>query len=267
MEKENREKRSWPVYTFLLILLVLVVLLAGIIIWQFTRINALYSQSQAQIESVVSSLQELVDFSKQTIPANDETQPKISVNITYPPTLETQSTFDSLLNTIQTESTRSLSSINNLLMIFSILITVVVIVVPIFNYAFIQKDQIRKLEKQFFEFGKKFSAIEKQASVFEAQFSRYETRFSEFEGKFNETNERISNETKRLEGSIKQAIIVATNLASSRTEKISEDITPISDSPEDQAQALALDAELSFSKDRFDDAIRKITDAICPSSF
>lgn len=252
MKKKNNTAGRRPSYAFLFVLLLAVILLFATVLWQFFKINTLYSESQTEIESISSALDELVEYSKNTPANTDAPEPGISVKITYPKDFASDSSLEGLLNTIQAENARSLSAINNLLLVLSIIMPVVVIAIPIFNYAFIQKGQLQEIRKRLDE-----------VKEYSKELEQYKEKYADLERRFNEIiEEKTSKVFERLAAYVKQAAVINSNLAFGTKDNPTESIEPVSDSPEDRAQALALDARIDFAKDRFEDAIRKITDAI-----
>lgn len=251
MMKKNKNKEKRPSFTLLFVLLLFVILLSAIGIWQFLTIKNLYTGSQEKIESISSALDELVEYSNRA-PANaDAPKPEIRVEITYPKEFASDSSLEGLLNTIQTENARSLSAINNLLLVFSILVTVVVVAIPIFNYVFIQKEQLQEIREYLLKVKDYSKELEQQ-----------KVNYAALERKYKEIEEKTGKELEQLQIYVKQAAIIINILALGNKGDAIEVIEPVSDSPEDRAQALALGARIDFAKDRVEDALKKISEAI-----
>ena len=236
MEKEKRNKFRHPSYTGMFILILAVVLLFGLTIWQCAKINTLYKANIRKVEEISTALQELEDYANDAVADTEDSQQRIVINITYPAVLESDDiSLEGLISMVQAENAEMLENFNNYIVIFSILITVVVIVIPVFNYAFIQKDQIRRLDEQY--------------GAFDEQFKKMNVRFG--------------GEIKRLENAIEESHSVSSSLIPDKAGRESADIKPISDKPKDRARALALSARIDFANKRYDEAIRKISEAIC----
>jgi len=236
MNKEKENKFRHPSYTGMFILVLAVVLLFGLTIWQCAKINTLYKANIRKVEEISTALQELENYANDAAADTEDSQQRIVINITYPAVLESDDiSLEGLISMVQAENAEALENFNNYIVIFSILITVVVIVIPIFNYTFIQKDQIRRLDEQY----------------------------DAFDERFKKMNARFGGEIKRLENAIEESHGVSSSLIPDKVGRESADIKPISDKPEDRARALVLSARLDFIKERYNDAIQKISDAIC----
>ena len=227
--KTNKGKS--PSYAWMVILIFIIALLTGIIIWQFLFLQSKYLQGQTDISKIKNSLSVFEKYAREDM-LTEEGSAKFQVDLIYPAlSSDKADNLDETIAIVQNANSHALSTINNYLVIFSILITVVVLIVPIFNYWFLQKDQIKRLDEQY-----------------------------------NSYCDQFNNELNRMRKSIRQSVQVSFAAISGATKDeahiVFNSIEPISDSPKDKATAHYINSDIYILRKQPTCALREITKAI-----
>lgn len=227
---EAKKKRS-PSYIVMFMLIVFFVALLGFAIWQWITVLSLYNKGQEDISEIKQALSELEKYAS-TEKGADSNAPALNIELTYPQ-LSSDKTDDlgETVAIVQNANSQALSTINNYLVIFSILITVVVLIVPLFNYWFLQKEQVSRLEKQY--------------SAFDVQ---------------------INNELSRMKKSIQQSTQVSFNVISGAMKENANvyygRIEPVSDDSNDRAIAYYMNSDIFLLRNQPNCALREINNAL-----
>lgn len=228
MRTSNRKS---PSYTLVLILIFVIALLAGITIWQFITLQSNYLKGQEDISSVKNALTSLEKYANEIELTKDGTN-KLQIDIMDPASISNETgNLGETIAIVQNANSQILNTISNFLVVFSILITIVVLIVPLFNYWFLQRDQIKRLDDQYTMY-----------------------------------NEQVNNELDRLRKGIDQSIQVSYNVISC-VKKNQEGIfyylvNPISDSSKDKAIACSINSDIYLLRGQLICALQEINKAI-----
>ena len=268
-EKTTSEKvktYKGPSYALMIVLFFAVAVLAFVAILQCVQIKNYYSVRQDELTQIKESLVSFEEYVDEH-PPTDENPADVQIEIAYPSTIDDLDEISDVLSIVQEDNAQALSTINSYLVIFSITITVVTIFIPILNYVFIQKDQIKRLNKQYKKSKEELKDV-KEAS--EQAVARLNEQYEEYSRKSHEELQDLRNayeaEVERMKKSIKQNEDTLVSLTSIQTEgnkgQTVSKITPISKSPEDEAFAHFINARLLYNREQYDKALQEIDEAI-----
>ncbi len=255
-------------YVFNLVLVVAALAFAGVTIYQCVQIKNYYSVRQTEMTQIKNALISLEQYVA-ACPPTEGNPVGAQIEIAYPSTIDDLDEISDVLSIVQEDNAQAMSRINNHLLIFSILITVVTIIIPILNYAFIQKDQIKRLDKQYKKSKEELKVV-KEAS--EQAVARLNEQYEEYSRKSHDELIGIMNkseqEIKRVQNQIDQMTDISKNLIGSKSKRDQEPVVaitkvnPISESVHDRATAHAINAKLHFVNDNYKQALIETNKAI-----
>ncbi|GEM_PF-2173956 len=217
-------KRRRPSYSLRVMLFFIIALLSAIIVWQFLSLQFKYKQGQEDISEIKSALSALEEYANSQKPF-EEGSPQLQIDIIYPSlSRDNPDNLSETVTYVQNANAQALGTINNYLIVFSIIITIVVLIVPIFNYWFLQKDQIKRLDDQF--------------------------------------NDELDRMRKSIKQSIQVSYNVISGVVNDKTKVTYQLISPISESPKDKATALSLNTDIFMLRNQPLCALQNINRAI-----
>lgn len=258
--KTNRE----PSYTVMFLLSELIVVFAVIIAILLICFSIKYKKAQTDLAEVKQALLILEQYAEND-PAAEEGGTILKVEINYPDALMDDTTeLSDVISIVQTDNAHALSAINNNLVLFSVLITAVVIIVPLFNYWFIQKDQVVRLNRQYYDY-KKDSTAEltaiKESSRNEIE--RLDGLYRENSKKSNEAIERMQKYIELLIGVLNAKTNLYKNSKTINIEKFERfDIASNDTAQKDAAFAYYINAKLHYENKNYDQALQEVNKAI-----
>lgn len=227
MDKPRKRHISYSVGLILIILCGVLAWTAGWFGYQMNKIN---NENEKKIKAIQIALDELVSYA-QADKIDTAGKPYIYIelnNIT--PNNEITNLTDAL-QVVQNQFTQASQDMSSYITIFSIIIAIVVLIIPLFNYLFTQKDQITFLKDQY--------------AIFE---KRYEEKLN------------------RLDNAINQSSSVVAEAVAKDSMSESETIISISDSNEDKARANYLKALMFSRQKQYHQAIKLINNALALDS-
>ena len=186
-------------------------------------------------------------------------------------------TFEDALSIMQSQYSDYTSQITIILTIITGGLGLITLIIPIFNYAFLQKEQIdrinlqvSKAKDQFDQSNTQFEETKTKLEEATKQLDANRQKLTETKTQFEELQSRFEKELKRLENSVEQSQqtitkIVQNSNPTTETEKMQYDsspIKPISDSPSDQARAKFLQALLAQNKSNNEQALTLFRETI-----
>ncbi len=230
MEKKERKTRGGPSYTMMFLLLAVLLGLIAVMALQYFDMKGQYQQAQADLTQIKSALTSLEEYAKSE--TNAQEGAPLKIELVYPSALNSDAeNLGDTIAIVQEANAHALDTINSYLVIFSIFAAIFVIAVPLLNYGFFQKDQIKRLDDQF--------------EALKVQFKE---------------------DLERLRKSVEQATGVNINLSSGTGQdgmKMDvKPVEPISQSNKDQAAAFAINANLYYQKRQYVLALKEIDKAI-----
>ena len=193
-----------------------------------------------------------------------------ATNPPLPNPAEPTSLIDAL-SIMQVQYSDFSSIMNFWLAAIGIAATLITIIIPIFNYTFVQKDQVDRINSQYEAHVEQSSKLEKQLSDLQETHTtqlgdlqnKYTTQLGDLQNEYATQlaalRAEIGGELDRLKKAVEQG--TATNEAAAKG-GIPPVIAAISNSAEDRAQALYVRALLSLRNDNYEHAIQETTAAI-----
>ena len=152
-------------------------------------------------------------------------------------------TFETAIDIMQNQYNGFLSQTSFLFTVIAIVVALISILLPIFNYSFVQKDQIEKMEKSADSFSDTVNDLKR-----------------DYEKHLNDFKTQMTTDQKRLENMIQQGL--KANEATLEPEKRDVQIPALSDSIKDRSQALYMQALVNYRKGDYQSALNDLDKAI-----
>ncbi len=227
-------------------LLLLALLFAtSIALYSIVQLKALEKSHQQDISKIESALA-CIETLPNKLYGADGKKSGLNIIIEYPKIFTNQENYlGTIIPIIQEQNAQAYESLSNNLTLFSILIALLALALPIFSYAFLQKDQLLNINRQH-------NLLSKEA----------QRRFSELEKKREELEDDVQKAMDNLQKEIKQVQDVVSNVIPNQQNNESVNIEATSDNPEDRARALFYSARLNNNQRNYKEALKQIDEAI-----
>lgn len=219
--KGNAKKRKYFIdipYIAFLFLIILVLVMTGLTAYYGYSLRAVNQKNEAAMQQLVESFDQLLAYN----PGEEEA---LHIAVTAPAPPDSATTLSEALSVMQAQYDQFTGNITFFFTLFSLLISVFTIGLPIMNYLFFQKDTVRSIKLAL-------------------------RRLEE------ETDEKIT----RMEKTIVQMQQITASAASA--EAAPESIKPIGESAADKANSLYLKALMAYNKKQYQAALKQLNEAI-----
>lgn len=200
-----------------------------------------YQAQTQQLEQLSQRVVELEHTSAQpnAVPTLTATPTQAPVATSTP----APATVEAALSVMQNQYSSFLSIVGFLFTVIAIVTAIISVLLPIFNYSFVQKDQVQKMEQKTDEFKGEVEGMK-------AEFNRQLKAF------------QIQSEADRTR--LENMIIQGTKATEATLETDNRDvkIPSLSDSPKDRAQALYMQALVNLRKKDYRSVYNALSEAI-----
>ncbi len=242
---DKSEKSSAKTTGYYVTIVLCIVLALALVLFTFCYVASEKREAQQSVQETLRFADriQLLETAVLDAEASDNTANDITdrVKIIYTPD---QTALQDVASYLQIQYDNFVNQINFLFVVLAVVVGLITLVIPIFNYAFIQKDLVERMKKGY-------SKQKKQYETDKQEFEELKRRINEFEVRIKERFEKLDDQFRRVSEAAVQP-----------DDKQGEEIPSISDKPEDKAQAMYLDALVSLRKRAYQQAIRFLTDAI-----
>lgn len=291
MEEEAKNKKQdedeiintlkGPSFTLMYLLFIALIVATSFALYSIIHISAFERRYQQDISKIQSALACIEDLPNKLKSIQGE---KFDLNLTieYPKTLTNlEDHLGEIIPIIQEQNAQAYDNLSNNLTLFSILIALIALALPIFSYAFIQKDQMRRIDTQHLLLNKKVdkkttelvdgytkinSAATQKIADLDTKFTALneiiDSKMEELNKKQTKLEKKYGNAIDDIKKQIEQTQEVTSSVIPSSKGDDAVEITPTSKSPADTARALFLGARINLSNENYDEALKQINQAI-----
>lgn len=243
--KKKPEFNNGIGYSVRLLVILIIAAMVCITVLSVNKLSAVNEQNQRDIETISKTLLQLEKYAK-TQELDEDGKPYINIELNPPDNVEMGDTEKyQLLSIVQQQCTQSVDSISAQITLFSIIIAIVAIVIPIFNYLFLQKEQVGEIKNQFKILDERYKA----------ELERHNNELENLTGQYKTLTENFEKEMIQAR-SVTAAVAAGSKLSDS------EKILPVSNSSEDKARAYYLTARLLHAQNEYQKALSSISQAI-----
>ena len=249
LNEECEESLKGPSFTFMYVLLVALFSFIFISMFSLNQLKQIEKEKANQITEIKNALANLEKLPDQLYTAEGEKK-NLTITIEHPKiSMDQEDYLGTIIPIIQEENAQAYDKLSSNLTLFSIVIALFSLALPIFSYTFIQRDQLRNINAQHYR-------LKKDALL----------KFKELEDNNNDLKKSImktvNEEIEKLRKEINQTQQVTSSVIPNPNGNDAVEITPTSESPADTARALFLGAKINLNIKKYEEALKQIDQAI-----
>lgn len=247
--EECEESLKGPSFTLMYVLLIALLSFILISIYSLNQLAHIEKERSNQVSEIKSALANLETLPDKLYTAEGEKK-NLSVTIEYPKIFVDQEDYlGTIIPIIQEQNAQAYDKLSSNITLFSVIIALFTLALPVFSYAFIQKDQLRNINAQHYR-------LKKDA------LQRFDVLESKNDNLKNTLMQTVNEEIEKLRKEINQAQEVTSSVIPNPKGNDAVEIKPTDETPAAAARAFFLGAKINLSKKNYDEALKQIDQAI-----
>lgn len=156
-----KKPRYWGIpYSVFFILIITIIVLSTSLIFLIHNLTQENRKYRTEIEDISYKLEQLL-----SIDVSNLEEQSFTINITMPSTDVAPESLSDALSIMQNQYSDYMTNLNLILTVFAIIISLFTLGIPIFNYAFLQMDQVKSLKETEKNITKTFDSEVEKVSV------------------------------------------------------------------------------------------------------
>jgi len=279
--EEILKKIKGPSFTLMYLLLIALLFTISVALYSIVQLKALEKSHQQDISNIESTLACIETLPNKLYGAGGK-KSELNITIEHPKIFTDQEDYlGEIIPIIQEQNAQAYDNLSNNLTLFSILIALIALALPIFSYAFIQKDQMKRIDTQHLLLNKKVDTKTSELVIGYTEFNAaatqkiadLDTKFTSLNGIIDSKMDELNQKQTKLEKDFETAIddirkqieqtqeVTSSVIPNPKGNDVVE-IKPTDETPAATARALFLGARINMIKEKYDEALKQIDNAI-----